>query len=262
MLALGTLVFPGLGVAIYAAFGLVAPVAFVMLLGALSATLVVRSRMPVGLAATGRPEGPDVAPGTRTHARDSMVARFLEPSAVPGTVLLIAAYSSWSVFTVFPSVYAQHVAAPLEVLIAYFPILGLAQVIPQPFVGRLADRLGRPRSLLLGCVVSCAGLAIGLLPGVVPFTVAAVVYAVAQSLVMATVSALTMERAPAHRVGSAMATYSLGYQVATASSSLLWGAIIATAGFPTLFAVALGLQVLTIVLVRVLLGSPAGSTRR
>jgi MFS family permease len=149
------------------------------------------------------------------------------------------------------------VNAPIEVLIAYFPIWGLAQVVSQPFAGRLGDRLGRVRSMVLGCVVASAALLVALVPGIETFTIAAILYAFSQSLVMATISALTMERAPRHRLGSAMATYSVGYQVATGISSLLWGTMITTVGFTWVFIVALGFQLLTIGLARTLLSGRA-----
>ena len=136
----------------------------------------------------------------------------------------------------------------MEVLIAYFPIFGLAQVLFQPFVGRLGDRLGRARSMISGTAIAAVSLVVALAPGFAAFTIAAVIYAIAQSLVMATVSALTMERAPKHRLGSAMATYSVGFQVATGISSLAWGTMIASVGFGWVFAVALGLQLLTMAL--------------
>lgn len=245
--AIGALILPGLGVALYTALGIVPPVLFVVALGLLGVMAVLRIHVATAPTAAGK------------AVREPLLTRFLEPSALAGTLMLVTAYSSWSIFTVFPSVYAQHVQAPVEVLIAYFPIWGLAQVISQPYAGRLGDRLGRARSMVLGSAVASAALLVALIPGFVTFTIAAVLYAVSQSLVMATISALTMERAPKHRLGSAMATYSVGYQVATGLSSLLWGAMIATLGFTWVFVVALGFQALTIGLIRVLLPPRSGT---
>jgi predicted MFS family arabinose efflux permease len=69
-----------------------------------------------------------------------------------------------------------------------------------------------------------------------------------------------MERAPKDRLGSAMATYTMGYQVATGLSSLLWGALITSLGFASVFATASLLQLLTIVSTAVVFRSrgPAG----
>jgi MFS family permease len=174
----------------------------------------------------------------------------------------VLSFSAWSLFTVFPSVYVQHLGVPVEVLVVYFPIFGLAQAISQPIFGRVADVLGRMRSIVLGAAMCLVGLLIAavpdaVLPGMLTFSVAAFFYALGQSFVNPTVSALVMERAPRHRLGSAMATYSIGYQFATGTSSILWGAIITTIGFSWLFIVAAGFQVLTILLGRRLLAPRA-----
>ena len=255
--AIGALILPGIGVALYTSSGLIPPIVFVVALGGAGILASLRIAVPAGGAAGPSAATPAGDP-TAAAPRASIFIRFFEPAAIPGTVMLVTAYSSWSIFTVFPSVYAQHVGAPVEVLIAYFPIWGLAQVVSQPYAGRLGDQLGRGRSMVLGAVIAAAALAIALVPGFVTFTIAAVLYATSQSLVMATISALTMERAPKGRLGSAMATYSLGYQVATGLSSLLWGAMITGVGFESVFIVALVLQGLTIGLVRALLRPAPG----
>jgi MFS family permease len=129
--------------------------------------------------------------------------------------------------------------------------------------GRLADRLGWRTSMVLGCLMAGTGLLIATVPSFVTFTIAAFVFSLSQSLVNTTISALTMERAPRHRLGSAMATYTMGYQVATGLSSLLWGALITSLGFSWVFVVAAGFQVLTIGLSWAFIGSarPNGSSR-
>jgi predicted MFS family arabinose efflux permease len=59
-----------------------------------------------------------------------------------------------------------------------------------------------------------------------------------------------------------MATYTMGYQVATGLSSLLWGALITSVGFSWVFVVAAAFQVLTIALCFVFIGPPRpGGTR-
>jgi MFS family permease len=153
------------------------------------------------------------------------------------------------------------VGVPLDVLVLYFPIFGFAQAVSSPIFGRLADKLGRRTSMVLGCLMAGTGLLIATIPSFVTFTVAAFVFSMSQSLVNTTISALTMERAPKHRLGSAMATYTMGYQVATGLSSLLWGALITSIGFSLVFVVAAGFQVLTIVLSFLLIGSRSTAER-
>jgi MFS family permease len=174
--------------------------------------------------------------------------------------MLVLSFSAWSIFTVFPPVYVQHLGVPVEVLVLYFPVFGLAQTISQPIFGRVADVLGRMRSMIAGAAMCLVGLLIAVIPdasvpAMVTFGIASFFYGLGQSFVNPTVSALVMERAPRHRLGSAMATYSIGYQFATGISSILWGAIITTLGFTWLFVVAAAFQVLTILISRRLLGS-------
>ena len=251
------------------------PIVFVVGLGAAALLTALRLTIPRtsaqgsdpgGSAPQGSPPAAAVASGQRA----GLMARLIEPAALPGTAMLVLAYSGWSIFTVFPSVYALEAGEPVEALAPYFLVWGLFQVLPQPFAGRLGDHLGRAWSLVLGAAVAAASLLIALSPAVlsVPpflaFTVAGALYATAQSLVMATISALTMERAPKGRLGSAMATYSLGYQVATGLTSLLWGWVITLAGFTSVFVIALALQGATVVLVWAFLGrrrGPGGAGR-
>lgn len=250
MPALGQLFLPALGVALYTSAGRDALWPILMASAMFLGSFLITTRMHVP------PPPPKPAPvaGERT----SLLGRFVEPSALAGTAMLIVSFSAWSIFTVFPSVYALHLGEPIQVLVLYFPVFGLAQAISQPVFGRVADRMGRMRSITLGALMGMVGLLIVIVPAtIVPpmmtFAIGAFIYALGQSFVNPTISALVMERAPRHRLGSAMATYTIGFQFATGTSSLLWGAIITSFGFTWLFVVAASLQVLTIAMSRVLL---------
>ena len=245
MPALGQLLLPGLGVALYTVTG--------------TATVPILLAVGLGLGAllfTFRIDVPTAPPRPAATALDERVPlrhRFFEPSALPGTAILVTSFSAWSIFTVFPPVYVQHIGAPIEVLILYFPIFGLAQTISQPFFGKFADRMGRMKSITLGAAMGLVGLLVVIIPTeiaapMVTFSIGAFLYALGQSLVNPTISALVMELAPKHRLGSAMATYSIGYQFATGASSIAWGAIITSFGFTWMFVVAAAMQVLTILL--------------
>jgi MFS family permease len=138
----------------------------------------------------------------------------------------------------------------LEALIIYYPLYGLAQVLALAMGGRVADRVGRRRAIALGTVVATAALGLAVAAGVGGFMLAAIAYAMASALVNPAISAMTIERAPAGRLGSAMATYSIGYQVANGLSAVLWGTVISIFGFPWPFLVAAVLQVGTLALNR------------
>jgi MFS family permease len=247
MNATAYLVMPGIAVAIYTTAGDAPAILFAVGFGL--ASFLVSTRLEVPEPGTG-----PVAPSTL--GASGLIRRFIEPSALAGTIVLVTTYSAYSVFTIFPPVYAQSLGVSAQILIAYFPIFGLSQAISIPVGGFLAERLGRRASIAIGCLIAGAGMLIAVVPGFVSFTVAAVVYSISQGFVLPTVNAMVIERAPPNRLGSALATYSIGFQFATATSSLLWGALITTVGFGSLFVVATLFQVLTIVVSPRLLRTP------
>jgi MFS family permease len=83
--------------------------------------------------------------------------------------------------------------------------------------------------------------------GILPLAISAAAYGVAVSLATPAISALAIDLAPEGRLGAAVATYTVGFQLATGLSGVLWGAIIAAIGFPWPFVAAIGLQVVTLV---------------
>lgn len=242
MPAVATLVGPAVGVTLYVAAGELLPVllALALGLGAFAASIVVRV-----------PEAPATAPGpgqgpSRGRVRWS-AGQILEPSAIPSTLMVTTFMAGHSVFIVFPPVYLSAIGAPIELLAFYYPVYGLAMTVSQLLVGRASDRLGRGASVRLGCGLAIVGFSSTFaVQGLAALVVASIAYAAAMALVSPTLSALTIDRAPAGRLGAAMATYSLGYQLATGASSIVWGVVIAAVGFPWPFGVAILLQVATI----------------
>jgi MFS family permease len=242
MPAVATLVGPALGVTLYVTAGELLPLllALGLGLGAFATSIVIR--LPQGSPQTGsvserRPRG-------RVRWRGGSI---LEASAIPSTLMVTTFMAGHSVFLVFPPVYLSTINVPVDILAVYYPVYGLAMTVSQLLVGRASDRLGRATSVQLGCGLAIAGFSIAFvlhdLPGLV---LASIAYATAMALVSPTLSALTIDRAPRGRLGAAMATYSLGYQLATGASSIVWGVVIAAVGFPWPFALAILLQVVTI----------------
>jgi MFS family permease len=240
MPALSQLIVPGAAVALYAATGELGPVLLASGLGVAALLVTTRLRFQGG-------------PGEVLHASSVSMpsmgwrSRLLEPSALPATFMITTFMAAHAIFTVFPPVYAIAVGAPIASLVLYYPAYGIVMTASQLLAGRASDRLGRGFAIRIGCAVAIVGLAMaGLGDSMATFTAGAAAYAVGVSLVSPTMSAMTIDRAPANRLGSAMATYSVGYQLATGGSSLVWGVLIAAAGFSGAFVAAIGLQLVTI----------------
>jgi len=251
MAALAGLLGPGIGVAVYISSGELGPVVVASCLGLITVALAFR----IGRGS----KRPTTEPGPQ-RPRHSRWSRLMEPSALPSTAMLTAFMSAQSLFFVFPPVYAVGVGAPVESLAVYYPVFGTSAVLSQLVVGRLSDRIGRGTAIRIGCVLGIIGLVIAVAGSdLLVFGAGACVYVIGVSLVSPTLGALTMDRAPANRIGSAMATYSIGYQIATGASSLLWGMVISVAGFPWAFLAAIALQFATVGM-SLLFVKPRGAT--
>jgi MFS family permease len=154
-----------------------------------------------------------------------------------------------ALFAVFPPIYALEVGAPLEWLAIYYPFYGLVLFLSQLVAGRASDRYGRHAAIIAGCTAAVVGLLLALAgSGLVTFALGAAVYALGTALVSPTMSALTIDRAPPDRLGAAMATYSVGYQLSSGMGSVLWGAVLGVAGFQAAFVIAIAFQLGTMAL--------------
>jgi len=248
MVALALLVGPSLGTWLFVGMGLAAPVVVASALGLTAAVVASRVRIPTQATAASRPGVPVEPKGSAPLERAGLrIRQVLEPAALPGTFMLATFMSGQALFNVFAPVYAISIGEPVESLVLYYPVYGAVLTLSQLSAGRMSDRVGRALAVRVGCGLAIAALLVaGLGGGLGTLTLGAGLYAVGVALVSSATSALTIDRAPAGKLGSAMATYSLGYQIAAGAGSLLWGALISVGGFLPAFAGAIAFQVVTL----------------
>jgi MFS family permease len=241
--ALGLLVGPPVGLWLYLVAGSAAFVA-VAVVGAGAFVGASLLRVPEQ-----RAEPRAVDNGPRRGGIRGVLMGIFEPAAIPSMLMIATFMASQTIFIVFAPVYALSIGASIPELGLFYPAFGATLVIAPLVLGRVSDRLGRRRAVSVGCLVAIAGLGAAALPGgMVTFTAGAVVLAVAIAMVTPAIAAATMDQAPAGRLGSAVATYSVGYQLAAGLGGALWGLLITSFGFPWPFLVAIGLQAGTILL--------------
>lgn len=223
MPSLAILVGPALGLWFYRSGSMAAPFLLAASLGL--AGLALTRWMPVAVP----PRDPALPP----HAPVRLVAGVFDPVAVIPMLLIGTYMSVHSLFVIFAPVYANEMGIPVEQLGIYFPVYGSIVLVAHLALGRVSDRVGRWPSIAAGCAIAIVGLAVAVLvPGLVGLGVAGGLYGIATSLITSTVSAVTMETAPPERTGSAMATYSVGYQLGASIGGAAWGTVIAIAGYP------------------------------
>jgi MFS family permease len=236
MPALAVLVAPGVGVALFIATGAVGPVLLATTMAL--TTFVIVLRLPSGL------RSPVPAPAGAPASR--VAGWFVEPSVFPAMAMTGAFMAADTLFSVFPPVFVATVGEGIGALAAYYPAYGFASAISLLVVGRISDRVGRGTAIRIGGGFAVGGLTVAILAdSLVVFGLGAAIYAIGASFASAALGALSIDQAPPHRLGSAMATYSIGFQLAIGASAVVWGPLITTLGFD----VALGGALLLVLLV-------------
>jgi MFS family permease len=224
MPALAVLLGPATGLWLYANVSSIGPFLLASALGL--AGLALTSRLPVGAGVHEQRDAP-AGPPVR------LVAGLFDRSAIVPMLLIGTFMSVQSLFVIFAPVYAREKGIPIDQLGLYYPAYGIVLLVAHLTLGRTSDRFGRWPTVALGCVTAIAGLLLGATgAGLVGLLVAGGLYGIATSLVTSTVSAVTMESASPARTGSAMATYSVGYQLGASVGGAAWGTVITLAGYP------------------------------
>jgi MFS family permease len=237
MPGIAMLVMPSVGLLLYSATGLVAPFVVATLLGIL-AVVAVRAGIPSSA-------GPPAAPGTVGSSRS-----LLEPTAVLPMLIQALFMSVSSLFLVYPPLFAAEHGIPISALVVYYPVYGLTLVLVRLASGRYLDRFPRGAILAVGAAMAFAGLVVATFAtDVVLLTIAGMLYAAAQGFSAPVTMAVVIDRSPRERLGSAMATYTLGFQFGSGIGAAVWGTMIDAAPFATTFAAGAGIQLVMLLIV-------------
>jgi predicted MFS family arabinose efflux permease len=228
MPGLAQFVGPGLGLAILSASGFDWP--FV--------AAGVAALAAVAIVASGRLRLPST-PAHRPTASGRAIDAFLEPGAVLPMVLELLFTTSATLFLVYPPVFAAREGIPIADLALYYPIYGGTLVTSRFLLRRAMDQLDRGRIVALGATVAAVSLAIAAaIPTLIGLTIAGALYGFAASFTSPTLMAAAIDRSEPRRIGAAMATYSLGYQLAIGVGAAIWGLVIDRLGYPAPYVLA------------------------
>jgi MFS family permease len=179
-------------------------------------------------------------PPAGPRAKQPLLTQFFDPSVLLAFALLLCVVLSQPAITTFLVLYARKLG--IADIGWYFVVSGITGVISRPFVGRLSDRLGQAPSLVTGFALNIVGVVlIAVSQSLVGLAVGGIFGTLGSETVMATSTALAMDRADPQRPGRAMATFSQAYQVGVGSGSLIAGAIANFAGFQVMYFVMAGI---------------------
>ncbi len=236
MPGLSQMAMPALGLALLGVWGAPAPFLLAATLAMVGAVIAATGPRPA-MRATGGPSA----------TRPSGLGSLLERRVLLPMTLEFLWMSTNCLFFIFPPVWARDHGIPIESLALYYPALGIAMVGARVIIGPRLDRVARGWPVILGASLGTVGLLVAVVAqDVLMLTVGGVLYATAASLTSPIHLALAMDRALPGRVGAAMATYSLGYQLGLGIGSAAYGVVISVAGFPTPFLLGVGAMALMV----------------
>jgi predicted MFS family arabinose efflux permease len=242
-------VMPAIGLIVYAQVGLVGPFVLCSLLGWLAFATVVIGVPRTSVGAAARTDAPAPA-----RARPSWSP---EQSAVlPMSIELLFSFGV-SLFLTFPPLWAAQHGIDVASLTLYYPIFGLALVSVRAIGSRVLDRYPRRGAIATGAALAMVGFTVAAFADTIQLlTVAGVIYATAAAFTQPSTMALAVDRSHPARIGSSMATYTLGYQLALGLGAAVWGVVIDQLGFPAPFVLAIVPELLVLLLL-----VRSGSTR-
>ena len=227
MPSLAFMIAPAIGLVLLDRVGPSAAFAAAGLLG-IAAALVIRLGPLHGIPETPAP--------SRGHSWRNLLER---SATLPMSIEFLWVMTN-VLFLIFPPVWAVARDIPVSDLTLYYPIVGGTVVVSRLVIGRRLDRWSRGAAIATGTVLGGSAVVIAAFADTVGLlTFAGALYAGSSSLVSPTASALAIDRSDPQRRGAAMATYSMGFPLGNGVGALLWGFVIAAAGFPVPFVLAL-----------------------
>jgi predicted MFS family arabinose efflux permease len=226
MPALAQMIMPAVGLAVLAATDFEGPflLAAAMAFGGLFAIPLVVGRRSEAVA---------------KPARQPTSRSLLERGAILPMVIEMTFTSVQALFLIYPPLFALDKGIPIEQLTLYYPVVGLTLVVSRAALAKLSDRVGRGPVLIGGALTAIVGLVVGAFANdVLTLAIAGMLWALAASVASPTAMALAIDRAETGRMGAAMATYSLGFQLGLGGGAALWGVVISLVGFSAAFLLA------------------------
>jgi predicted MFS family arabinose efflux permease len=167
---------------------------------------------------------------------ESLLASLVERGALLPSALLLLLNLSFPAAAAFVPLYAREIG--VENVALFFLIQGTANVVTQATLGRLSDRIGRSLTIAIGFFIAGTGLVLlSQASNFANLTAGGAIYAFGSSVANPALMAMVMDRAQPAKIGAAMATYSLSFQIGSAGGALAGGYLIRWSGFESMYLV-------------------------
>ena len=144
--------------------------------------------------------------------------------------LMFTLHVSLPCFSSFVVLYARELA--IDHFGWYFVTTGVTSMLARPLLGRVSDKIGAGRSLIVAYSLESAALLLmpfaGNLAGVM---LGGALYFMGSAIGGARILALAMEQAPAERRGRTMASFSVAFPLSNGTGAMLSGLVVDLAGY-------------------------------
>ncbi|HKY08191.1 MAG TPA: MFS transporter [Candidatus Binatia bacterium] len=151
--------------------------------------------------------------------------------------LMFTLHVSLPCFSSFVVLYARELA--IESFGWYFVATGVTSMLARPLLGRLSDKIGAGRSLIVAYVLeSLALLMMPLVGNLAGVMLAGSLFFMGSAIGGARILALAMEKAPPERRGRAMASFSVAFPLSNSVGAMLSGVIVDSAGYGWMYVTA------------------------
>jgi MFS family permease len=154
------------------------------------------------------------------------LSRLFDPGVFLASMLLFSLSLVQPVTSAFVPLYARSLGIEIGAVSWYYVATGLSVLVGQAVLGQVGDRLGRAVAMAAGFLV-CA-LALGLVfaaSSLWLLVLGGSVFALGSALVLPSSMALAIDRANPRRRGTAMASYSMWFQVGNGAGAAAAGLV-------------------------------------
>jgi MFS family permease len=179
-----------------------------------------------------KPPPKDLADSTIPWWRE--ILNVFDRHIVLAAALMFALHISLPCFSSFVVLYARELA--IEQFGWYFVATGVTSMLARPLLGRVSDKIGTGRSLIVAYTLESIALLMmpfaGNLAGVM---VGGALYFMGSAIGGARILALAIENAPAERRARAMASFSVAFPLSNGTGAMLSGFVVDLAGYSWMY---------------------------
>lgn len=160
---------------------------------------------------------------------------FIETKAIPVSLIAALLTIAYASIMTFVSVYSEAIGL-LEAASYFFFVYAVAMLISRPYFGKRFDRLGSNYAIIPGFLFFAVGLTmLSLTKSAWMLLLSAAVIGLGFGTLTPSLQTLAIQSAPASRSGHATATFFTLFDVGIALGSIIWGLVVASFSFETMY---------------------------